>query len=597
MKLNPNRAGRRTLTTAVGCATLLVGLTAISAPPVQATVLCAVQYQRASWPGGMSVNIVLGNVGDTWTGWTLRFAFPDVGERIAQGWSATWTQRGRDVTVTNMPWNGTVTSGGTAVMGFNGTWTTSAAAPVSFSVNGVACTRPGTTTTTVSSTTTTRTTTRTTPTTTRTTTTTTTTTPPTTGHVDNPYAGARAYVNPDWSAKAAADGGSAVAGQPTAVWLDSVAAVTAEPGSGYPTSLRGHLDNALAQGAGLVQVVIYDLPGRNCGRLWSDGELFPTELDRYRNDFIDPIASIEADPRYASLRIVNIIEPDSLVNLITSVSYGNERCVEVQSDGTYLLGVRYALDALHAAGPNVYTYVDVANHSWFGWETNFAAAATLFAQVAKDTAGGVNSVDGFVTNTANYAPTTEPYFTIDTMVGGVSVRRSRWVEWNNYVDELTFAQAFRRQLVANGFDPSVGMLLDTSRNGWGGSLRPKGPSISNDVDTFVDESRIDRRIHAGDWCNQAGAGLGARPVADPAPGIDAYVWIKPPGESDGSSALIPIGVDNPMGKGFDRMCDPDYGGNYRNGNNPSGALADAPPAGAWFSAQFHELLANAYPPL
>ena len=97
----------------------------------------------------------------------------------------------------------------------------------------------------------------------------------------------------------------------------------------------------------------------------------------------------------------------------------------------------------------------------------------------------------------------------------------------------------------------------------------------------------------GNWCNQSGAGLGERPVANPAPGIDAYVWVKPPGESDGSSREIA----NRDGKGFDRMCDPAYRGNERNGNSPSGALPDMPISGAWSSAQFQELLRNAHPPL
>jgi cellulose 1,4-beta-cellobiosidase len=137
------------------------------------------------------------------------------------------------------------------------------------------------------------------------------------------------------------------------------------------------------------------------------------------------------------------------------------------------------------------------------------------------------------------------------------------------------------------------MLIDTSRNGWGGANRPTAASTSTDVDTFVNQSRIDRRIHAGNWCNQDGAGLGERPKAAPASGIDAYVWVKPPGESDGSSSLIP----NDEGKGFDQMCDPTYGGNARNGNNKTGALPNAPISGAWFSAQFQQLMANAYPPL
>ena len=87
--------------------------------------------------------------------------------------------------------------------------------------------------------------------------------------------------------------------------------------------------------------------------------------------------------------------------------------------------------------------------------------------------------------------------------------------------------------------------------------------------------------------------LGERPTAAPEPGIDAYVWMKPPGESDGSSEEIP----NDEGKGFDRMCDPTYEGNPRNGESMSGALPNAPISGHWFSAQFQELLANAHPPI
>ncbi|WP_203751587.1 glycoside hydrolase family 6 protein, partial [Catellatospora bangladeshensis] len=150
---------------------------------------------------------------------------------------------------------------------------------------------------------------------------------------------------------------------------------------------------------------------------------------------------------------------------------------------------------------------------------------------------------------------------------------------------------------------NIGMLIDTSRNGWGNCVqtpcqpiqttRPAAASTSTVLDTYINQSRIDRRIHLGNWCNQAGAGMGERPTAAPQSGIDAYVWIKPPGESDGSSSLIP----NNEGKGFDRMCDPTYTGNQLNGNNMSGALGNAPISGQWFSAQFQQLMANAYPPL
>ena len=86
---------------------------------------------------------------------------------------------------------------------------------------------------------------------------------------------------------------------------------------------------------------------------------------------------------------------------------------------------------------------------------------------------------------------------------------------------------------------------------------------------------------------------GSATAAAPAAGIDAYVWVKPPGESDGSSTAIP----NDEGKGFDRMCDPTYTGNARNGNSMSGALPNSPLAGRFFPAQFQQLMTNAFPPL
>ncbi|MDH2429014.1 glycoside hydrolase family 6 protein [Sphaerisporangium sp. TRM90804] len=415
-------------------------------------------------------------------------------------------------------------------------------------------------------------------------------------HVDNPYAGADGYVNPDWSAKAAAEpGGSAVANISTGVWMDRIAAIA---GSSSAMGMRAHLDEALEQDAAngsrplTIQFVIYNLPNRDCSALASNGELKIAEngLNRYKTEYIDPIAAIMGESQYRGLRIVAIVEIDSLPNLVTNT--GIAACAEAQRTGAYVEGVQYALNKLHAI-PNVYNYVDAAHHGWLGWDSNFGPAAQLFASTARGTTAGMASVDGFILNTANYSALREPYFSASTTVNGQSVRQSDWLDWNFYADELSFAQAFRTRLISEGFSSNIGMLIDTSRNGWGGSARPSGPSTSTNVNEFVDQSRVDRRIHAGNWCNQSGAGLGERPRANPETGIDAYVWIKPPGESDGSSRLI----DNDQGKGFDRMCDPTYEGNDRNGNSATGALPDAPISGAWFSAQFRQLLANAYPAL
>lgn len=411
--------------------------------------------------------------------------------------------------------------------------------------------------------------------------------------VDNPYVGAKAYVNTDWSALAAAEpGGSAIADEPSFVWMDRIAAIGGTTGR---LGLRAHLDNALKQGANLFQVVIYDLPGRDCAALASNGELGPTELGRYKSDYIDPIADILDDPAYANLRIVTLIEPDSLPNIVTNAdgsAGATPQCATMKANGNYEKGVGYALHTLGAI-PNVYNYIDAAHHGWLGWDSNFTPAAQEFKKAATSEGATVADVQGFIVNTANYSALKEPYVKIADSVNGTTVRQSKWLDWNYYTDELTFAQALRTELVGQGFASNIGMLIDTARNGWGGSARPTGAGPLTSVDAYVDGGRVDRRIHAGNWCNQKGAGVGERPTSAPEPGIDAYVWAKPPGESDGNSAP----VDNDEGKGFDRMCDPTYTGNGRNGNNLTGALPDSPLAGHWFSAQFQELLRNAYPPI
>ena len=418
--------------------------------------------------------------------------------------------------------------------------------------------------------------------------------------LDNPFVGARWYVDPVWSAKARAEvGGEKVARFNTAVWMDRIGAI--DPAEGF--GLRDHLDAALEQGANLIQVVVYDLPNRDCHALASNGELDqgPEGTLRYRTEYIDVIAGIFADPRYSNLRIVAIIEPDSLPNLVTNLSDPDCQLATDPTDG-YVANTRYTLNKLSQI-PNVYSYVDIGHSGWLGWDDNFGKAITLIGDAIKSTDNGVRSIAGFVSNTAGYTPTHEPF--LDALAnsafpgsgGGMQVRQASFYEWNPYFSEVSYVQAWRTRMIAAGFPESIGMLIDTSRNGWGGLDRPTAQSTSTVLDTFVNESRVDRRIHRGNWCNQPG-GIGERPQATPAPGVDAYVWVKPPGESDGAaSEELSFDPLDPA-KGFDRMCDPTY--TRSEGNNASvgtGALANAPVAGRWFPEAFQLLVQNAYPAL
>jgi cellulose 1,4-beta-cellobiosidase len=617
IKRHISKSTLRSLLLLTGLLSLIAGSFFVSMGTARAASYCQVTYTVGSqWQGGFGANLVIQNTGTAaWSSWTLTWTFPASGQTVTQGWNGTFTQSGQNVSVANVSYNGSVPAGQavSSEPGFNGAWTSSNPVPTSFSVNGNVCgssggttPTPGTTPTTVGTTPTATPTRGTTPTPTPTqsgSTPTPTPTPCTTNcpkHVQNPYAGASFFVNPVWAAEVKANATSsqesAVANYSTAIWLDSRGAVTGDTTQGYTASLINYLDDAETQAASSSQpvvatFVIYDLPGRDCAALASNGELGPGDLSIYESQYIDPIAADFSNSKYSNLRIVAVIEPDSLPNLITNTNIA--ACSTVNSNGAYVQGVQYALNKLHAIS-NVYNYVDIAHYAWLGWPNNFQPAVTLISNVVKGTTAGANSVDGFISNTANYSATTEPYMTANQTINGNPVRSATFYQWNTYIDEESYDSAMKTAFIAAGMNSTIGMLIDTSRNGWGGSGRPTGASTSTDLNTFVNATRIDRRIAGGNWCNQPG-GIGARPQANPDSTYAAYVWIKPPGESDGSSTAIPQGPQNPRNKGFDRMCDPTYGGNALNNNNMTGAMAGAPVSGAWFQSGFDTLVANAFP--
>ncbi|GAA3434157.1 cellulose binding domain-containing protein [Kutzneria kofuensis] len=101
---------------------------------------CKVTYQPNSWPGGFTGGVTITNTGSTaWHGWTVTFTFGG-DQKITNAWNATVTQSGAKATAVNVGYNGDVAAGGSASFGFQGTWSSSSAAPTGFAVNGATCT-------------------------------------------------------------------------------------------------------------------------------------------------------------------------------------------------------------------------------------------------------------------------------------------------------------------------------------------------------------------------------------------------------------------------------------------------------------------------
>ncbi|WP_326551404.1 non-reducing end alpha-L-arabinofuranosidase family hydrolase [Micromonospora sp. NBC_01813] len=134
-----SRATRAGLASA-GAALLASAAIVVAAPASHAAAGCSVNYAISSqWPGGFGANVTITNLGDPLASWTLTWSF-GAGQTVTQAWNTTLTQSGAAVTARNVSYNGSIGTNGTTAFGFNGSWTSSNAAPTSFALNGVACT-------------------------------------------------------------------------------------------------------------------------------------------------------------------------------------------------------------------------------------------------------------------------------------------------------------------------------------------------------------------------------------------------------------------------------------------------------------------------
>lgn len=354
----------------------------------------------------------------------------------------------------------------------------------------------------------------------------------------NPFAGADFYRNPEYAVKVASTKTSDPAIQamldkmkqyPTGLWLDRIEALS---------QLPKWLDDAEAQSTKAKRpvvpvIVVYDLPNRDCSAKASSGELDVENGGeaRYRSDFIDPIAAeLRQHPQ---LRIAVVLEPDSLPNVVTNTAI--EKCGK--SALIYQHSVAYAIAELSL--PNVYLYVDAAHAGWLGWTGNRSGFAKVMKEVL-DLAGGPDRIRGFATNTSNYNALDGDW--------GLKLEPSTPTP-----SEYAYVKALAESMAEQGIE-NKGYLIDTARNG-------------------VAEART----KWGNWCNIAKAGIGERPKAAPRPLLDAYFWVKPPGESDG--------VADPSATRFDENC-----------RSPD-ARGDAPEAGQWFPAHLIDMVKAAAPPL
>ncbi|KAL2800863.1 putative 1,4-beta-D-glucan cellobiohydrolase C [Aspergillus keveii] len=358
----------------------------------------------------------------------------------------------------------------------------------------------------------------------------------------NPFSGYQLYVNPYYSSEvhtlaipsltgslsSLAPAATAAAKVPSFVWLDVAAKVPRM--ATYLADIQSQ--NAAGANPPIAgQFVVYDLPDRDCAALASNGEYaIANNGVQYYKEYIDAIREILVE--YSDVQVILVIEPDSLANLVTNLNVA--KCANAQD--AYLECTNYAVTQLNL--PNVAMYLDAGHAGWLGWPANLQPAANLYAGVYSD-AGSPAALRGLATNVANYNA-----WTIGTCPS--------YTQGNSVCDEKDYINALAPLLRAQGWDARF--ITDTGRNG----KQPTGQQAW------------------GDWCNVINTGFGVRPSTNTGDALlDAFVWVKPGGESDGTS--------NTSATRYDAHC------------GYSDALKPAPEAGTWFQAYFVQLLQNANP--
>jgi cellulose 1,4-beta-cellobiosidase len=353
----------------------------------------------------------------------------------------------------------------------------------------------------------------------------------------NPFTGYQFYPVPQYSDEIKANALKKLSGADkkaakkvakkvgTFFWMDTMSKV---PLMGEYLADISKKNKAGASPPYMGQFVVYDLPDRDCAALASNGEysIANNGVANYKA-YVDAIAA--QLKKYPDVNVALVVEPDSLANLVTNLSV--QKCSNAQS--AYKECVTYALKNLNLS--NVSMYMDAGHAGWLGWSANLSPAAQLFAQIYK-AAGSPAAVRGLATNVANYNA-----WSIGTCPS--------YAESNTVCDEKRYVNAIAPLLAQNGFNAHF--ITDVGRNG----VQPT------------------QQQAWGDWCNVKGTGFGQLPTTNTGDSLeDAFVWVKPGGESDGTS--------DTSATRYDAHC------------GYADALQPAPEAGSWFEAYFEQLIKN-----
>ena len=430
---------------------------------------------------------------------------------------------------------------------------------------------------------------------------------------------------------------------PQAVWLTGETSAQAAEGANGAVAadrdverqVRDAVQAARWQQAVAV-LVAYNIPGRDCSQYSAGGAPSDAAYEQWIGSFARGLGSAKA---------VVILEPDALANLPSDCGAAYEAANPQITDATREADVAYAVAALEK-DPNAGVYID-AGHS--AWQSVGTIAQRLLA-------AGVQQAQGFFLDVSNYqyAGNNVAYGTwvSDCIAYGTVVNpddgnlsadcpNQYWnggpaTNWNGtalipfavWSDSAADLDAnisgidSRYASMLGSVSASTHFVIDTSRDGRGPnsmqaySVSPynqaSDPLVAMTQGTYTWSQYVPAGIIAtlvaGNWCNPPASGTGILPTANTAkisPLLDAYLWVKTPGQSDGqcdaaggvrawddssySPSITGWPASNPPSSTY-QTFDPLW-------SLETGTVLTDPAAGAWFPQQALQLARDASPAL
>jgi endoglucanase len=362
---------------------------------------------------------------------------------------------------------------------------------------------------------------------------------------------------------------------PRAVWFNGGTPAQVE------RQVRQTMREAAAEHAVPV-LVAYDIPGRDCAQYSAGGALNQADYQAWIGGFAQGIGTGQA---------IVIVEPDGLGNLPSAC--GLPSSVYPFTDAERIAELQYAVKTL-GQDPGAQVYLDGTHSAW-------QSVGTMAQRLLE---ADVQDARGFFVNVSNFQPTPElvdygtwisdciamvtdsanPYF------GNPSACASQYYpatqsDFSTWGLTTQWYAANMGSAVA-----STHFVIDTSRNGTGPDGMQQYASAP-----YNQPASVISTLASGNWCNPPGAGLGLRPsTATGVPLLDAYLWVKTPGQSDGQCDAAG-GVRTwdytdytqpswPTAAADQALFDPLWG-------------IDDPAAGAWFPQQALQLAQLASPAL